>query len=135
MAKVQKSDQEWREQLTEEEYRVLRGKGTEIPFSGEYVMPKGSGEYTCKACGAHLFSASKQHESVMPGLVGWPSFEAAASDGAVELKEDTFAGMVRTEVVCAHCGSHLGHLFDDPSTPTGKHYCINSVCLQHVEGK
>lgn len=133
MAKLRKSDDEWRDSLTEEQFRVLRRKGTEMPFSGKFVMPRESGEYNCAACGAHLFDASDQHESTMPGLVGWPSFEAAAQDGAVALKEDTSMGMVRTEVVCARCGSHLGHLFDDPTTPTGKHYCINSVCLTHKE--
>lgn len=129
MAKVQKSDAQWREQLTEEQYRVLRKKGTELPFSGEYVAPRENGEYYCVACGTHLFSAKAQHESTTPGLIGWPSFEAAASNEAVELKQDTSGGMMRTEVVCANCGSHLGHLFDDPSSPSGKHYCINSVCL------
>lgn len=128
---MKKTDKQWRQQLTEEEYRVLRSKGTEAPFSGEFVMPKSDGEYYCKACGAHLFSAQAQHESTLPGLRGWPSFDKAVANSAVELKKDTSAGMVRTEVLCSTCGSHLGHLFDDETTPTGKHYCINSVCLTH----
>ena len=133
MTRVHKTDQEWRDQLSDEQYRVLRKKRTELPFSGEFVQPRESGEYMCAACGAHLFRAKQQHFSEMPGLVGWPSFEAAAEDGAVELKPATSSGVVRTEVICANCGSHLGHLFDDPTTPTGKHYCINSVCLTHKE--
>lgn len=131
MAKVQKTDKEWREQLTAEQYQVLRQKGTELPFSGEYVMPKESGEYSCAACGAHLFSAKTQHESTAPGLIGWPSFAEAAEEGAVELRSDTSGGMVRSEVVCSSCGSHLGHLFDDNSSPSGKHYCINSISLAY----
>lgn len=131
MATVQKSDKEWREQLSEDEYKVLRGKGTEAPFSGEFVMPKQDGEYVCKGCGARLFTAASQHESKLPGLQGWPSFDSTVAGGAVDLKEDTSHGMVRTEVLCGSCGSHLGHLFGDVTTPTGKHYCINSICLSY----
>lgn len=126
---VQKSDQEWRNQLTDEQYRVLRQKGTELPFSGDHVKPRKDGEYYCVACGAHLFSTKHQHESTTPGLVGWPSFEEAASSQAVQLRPDTSHGMARTEVICTQCGGHLGHLFEDDSSPSGKHYCINSVCL------
>lgn len=130
MAKITKTDAQWRDQLSEEEYRVLRGKGTEIPFSGEHVLKTKDGMYTCTACGAELFSTDDQHESVTPGLVGWPSFSKAADNKAIELKPDNSGGMVRTEVVCANCGSHLGHLFDDANTPGDQHFCINSVCLK-----
>lgn len=129
MPKVHKTDQEWREQLTDEQYRVLRGKGTEVPFSGRFVVKTEDGMYNCAACGAVLFSTKDQYESTTPGLIGWPSFAEAADDGAIKLQEDTSMGMVRTEVVCATCNSHLGHLFDDASSPNGKHFCINSVSL------
>lgn len=129
MTKVHKTDREWREQLSEEQYRVLRSKGTEIPFSGQYVFKTGDGMYSCAACGAQLFSSDDQYESTTPGLIGWPSFSEAADNKAVELHEDNSMGMRRTEVVCATCGSHLGHLFDDASSPNGKHFCINSVSL------
>jgi len=126
---IKKTDDQWRELLSEEQYRVLRQKGTEVPFSGEFVTPRKDGDYYCVACGAHLFSAKDQYESRTPGLIGWPGFEEAVSDDAVVLKPDTTHGMVRTEVTCANCGGHLGHLFDDASSPNGKHYCVNSVCL------
>lgn len=128
MPKIQKSDDEWREQLSEEQYRVLRKKGTEVPYSGEFVFSKEKGMYNCAACGAKLFKSDNKHDSVTPGLQGWPSFSSAI-DGAIELKPDNNLGMKRTEVVCSKCGSHLGHLFDDENTPGGKHFCINSVCL------
>jgi peptide-methionine (R)-S-oxide reductase len=128
---MKKTDKQWREQLTEEEYRVLRSKGTEVPFSGEFVMPRSDGSYYCKGCGARLFNADTQHESTLPGLRGWPSFDKAVTENVIELREDTSGGMVRTEAICSNCKSHLGHLFDDPTTPTGKHYCINSVCLSY----
>lgn len=130
MPKVTKTDAQWKDQLSEEEYRILRAKGTETPFSGEFVFKTKDGMYTCAACGAELFSSDDQHESKTPGLVGWPSFSKANDSKAIELKTDTAGGMVRTEVVCANCGSHLGHLFDDENTPGGKHFCINSVCLR-----
>lgn len=118
--------------LTGEEYRVLRQKGTEMPFSGEYVDEKAAGTYLCKGCGAPLFSSDTKFDSG----TGWPSFDQALP-GAVAYHDDSSAGVVRTEVVCAKCGGHLGHVFDDgPSDPsigsgqaTGKRYCINSVCL------
>ena len=129
MSKIKKTDQQWREQLTEEQYRVLRGKGTEVPFSGRYVFKSEDGMYSCAACGQQLFSSDEQYESTTPGLIGWPSFAEAIDTSAIELREDNSLGMARTEVVCANCGSHLGHLFDDESSPNGKHYCINSISL------
>lgn len=115
----------FKKKLTDDEYRVLREKGTEAPFTGEYVHSKESGTYRCKACGALLFSSDTKFDSG----TGWPSFDQALP-GAVALHDDNEHGMVRTEVVCANCGSHLGHVFDDgPQETTGKRYCINSVCL------
>jgi peptide-methionine (R)-S-oxide reductase len=125
---VQKTEDEWREELSEEEYRGLRQKGTEVPHSGEYVYSKEEGEYVCKGCGAKLFKSDAKYDSTTPGLIGWPSFSDAI-EGAVEYKNDDSIGMSRTEVVCAKCHSHLGHIFDDSSSPNGKHYCVNSVCL------
>ena len=120
---------DWKKQLSAEQYRVLRQKGTEVPGSGKYILPASDGVYHCVACGNLLFTASDQYESTTPGLIGWPSFSEAASKGAVELRDDDSMGMHRTEVVCAKCGGHLGHLFDDESSPNGQHYCINSICL------
>lgn len=108
---------------------MLREKGTEAPFSGALLNEKGTGDYRCAACGALLFKSDSKYESDIPGLAGWPSFADVASSDAVELAPDNSHGMQRTEVVCKNCGSHLGHLFDDDSSPSGKHYCINSVCL------
>jgi len=126
---VAKSDQDWQKQLTPEQYHVLRKKGTEPPFSGKYVENNEKGMYTCVACGAELFKTDTQYESTIPGLIGWPSFGDVAKQGTVELREDNSFGMKRTEVICKNCGGHLGHLFDDDTSPTGKHYCINSVAL------
>ena len=126
--KVHKSDEEWREQLTEEQYRVLRQKGTEVPYSGEFVYSKDEGVYKCAACGTPIFKSEHKYDSTTPGLLGWPSFSEAIP-GSTEEKDDVTMGMRRTEVVCATCGSHLGHVFDDPSAPGGTHYCVNSVCL------
>lgn len=125
---MQKSDKEWREQLTDEQYRVLRQKGTEMPFSGTLTFSKDDGSYHCVACNNRLFASDAKYQSTIPTLIGWPSF-AEPLDGAVEYREDTRHGMVRTEVVCAQCGGHLGHVFDDDSSPSGRHYCLNSVCL------
>jgi len=118
-------EKEIKDKLTEEEYRVLREKGTEPAFSGEYVDAKEKGMYKCKVCGNPLFSSDTKFESG----TGWPSFDNAIP-GSVEFKSDDSHGMERTEVVCAKCGSHLGHVFNDgPQETTGKRYCINSVCL------
>ena len=123
-----KTEEEWKKELTPEEYKVLREKGTEAPFSGEYYKETATGTYMCKACGNPIFSSNAKYHSDMPGLAGWPSFDEAIP-GSIEFVEDTSMGMHRTEVVCARCKSHLGHIFDDTEAKTGKHYCINSVCL------
>jgi peptide-methionine (R)-S-oxide reductase len=131
------NEEEIKKKLTPEEYHVLREKGTEAPFSGKYLNESRDGMYTCKVCGAELFHSKQKADSThsVESLSGWPSFEDALS-GAVKLTPDDSYGMHRTEVVCANCGSHLGHLFDDDATKTGKHYCINSVCLElKPEGK
>ncbi|MGB8652576.1 MAG: peptide-methionine (R)-S-oxide reductase MsrB [Mycobacteriales bacterium] len=124
---VSKSEQEWREQLTADEYAVLRQGGTERPWSGEYNDSTTQGVYSCRACGAELFRSEAKFDS----HCGWPSFYEPTSKDNVELLEDRSHGMVRVEVRCASCGSHLGHVFDDaPQTPTGDRYCMNSVSLQ-----
>lgn len=121
---VPQREDEIKEMLTPEEYAVLREKGTEAPFSGEYVHEKADGTYECKVCGNPLFDSSAKFDSG----TGWPSFDSALPN-AVETHVDNSHGMVRTEITCARCGSHLGHVFDDGPTATGKRYCINSVCL------
>jgi peptide-methionine (R)-S-oxide reductase len=123
--KVTKSEQEWLEQLGPERYEVLRRQGTERPFTGALLQNKDDGTYACAACGNQLFDSATKYESGS----GWPSFYDARPD-AVELLEDTGHGMVRTEVRCARCGSHLGHLFDDGPNPTGQRYCMNSLALE-----
>lgn len=118
-----------RKKLTPEQYHVLRERGTEAPGSGELLYNQAEGEYSCPVCGALLFRSDAKYESTLPGLIGWPSFSAAASNDALQLLPDDSLGMHRTEVLCAVCQSHLGHLFEDPSSPNGQHYCINSAAL------
>ena len=119
-------DQQWKDKLTPEEYRVCREKGTEAPFSGEYYHNHQSGNYLCKCCGEVLFDSADKYDSGS----GWPSFDRPASEQVIHYEEDGSLGMRRVEVSCDHCGSHLGHVFDDgPSDSTGKRFCVNSLSL------
>lgn len=127
---MQLSDDEWKRRLTPEQYHVLREKGTEAPGTGTLLPENRDGDYVCAACGAVLFKSGTKFESSMPGLVGWPAFSEVVKNDAVKLVPDDSLGMHRTEIVCSNCSSHLGHLFEgDPDSPTGRHYCVNSVCL------
>lgn len=126
--KIQKSDAEWRRELTPEQYHVLREKGTERAFTGEYAHAGEPGRYVCAGCGNVVFRSDEKFESGS----GWPSFWAPAENAAVDTEADRSYGMVRTEVKCADCGGHLGHVFDDGPKPTGLRYCINSAALKHT---
>ncbi len=129
--KVNKSEDEWRNELTDFEYHVLREAGTEPAWTGELLDEKRTGTFSCKACGQVLFTSETKFDS----HCGWPSFYEPKAGDAVELIEDRSHGMVRTEVRCANCGGHLGHVFEDaPQTPTGDRYCINSVSITFNEG-
>ena len=123
---IPKTKEEWKKHLTPQQYRVLREKGTEPPFSGKLLYNKEKGVYVCAGCGHPLFSSEAKFDSGS----GWPSFFDSISEDAVEYHEDTSLGMHRIEVVCKRCGSHLGHVFDDDPPPTRKRFCMNSISLQ-----
>lgn len=132
MDPMQKTEDDWKKELSEDEYKVLRGQGTEAPFSGKYLNHNEQGVYKCRACGATLFSSDTKLDSSKSdmGLRGWPSFSDPAVAENIGTRPDDSLGMHRTEVFCKHCGGHLGHLFEEKiEGKAQKHYCVNSVCL------
>lgn len=128
---IEKTEEEWKKELTPEQYHVLREKGTERPFTGKFNLHKEKGVYVCGACGAELFTSDMKFDSGC----GWPSFDREIGEGKILKKRDTSHGMIRTEILCGRCGSHLGHLFDDGPTETGLRYCVNSLSLDFDKGK
>ena len=126
MEKIEKTEQQWREELAPDQYAVLRGQATEPPFTGRYVDTKEPGVYACAGCGAELFRSDAKYDSGS----GWPSFVEPAALDSVVTESDTSYGMIRTEVMCASCGGHLRHVFPDGPGPTGQRYCINSCSLE-----
>lgn len=122
---IQRSEDEWRQQLSPEQYRILREKGTEPPHTGKFNLHFDNGEYHCAACGSKLFEADQKFQS----NCGWPSFDDAI-EGSIEYVQDKSFGMIRTEILCANCGGHLGHVFDDGPTETGQRYCVNSASIE-----
>ncbi|MFM2357938.1 MAG: hypothetical protein RJA61_675 [Candidatus Parcubacteria bacterium] len=129
MKEIPRTEEGWKKTLTSEEYKVMREKETEAPFTGKYVDTKTSGTYVCKACGNELFSSDTKFDSG----TGWPSFDSVISNKNIKTVKDTAHGMDRVEVLCANCDAHLGHVFPDGPTKTGERYCINSVCLELKE--
>ncbi len=121
---VEKTEEEWRKELSDEQYRVLRKKGTEAPHTGKYNLHFDNGEYQCAACKVKLFESNNKFES----NCGWPSFDDAI-EGSIEYVQDKTFGMIRTEILCANCGSHLGHVFDDGPSTTGQRFCVNSASI------
>ena len=121
---INKTEEEWRKELSPEQYHILREAGTERPHTGKYNMHFEDGEYHCAACNTKLFDSDSKFESGC----GWPSFDNAI-DGAIEYKQDKALGMIRTEILCANCGGHIGHVFDDGPTETGQRYCVNSASI------
>ena len=127
--KVVKTEDEWKKSLSPEQYYILREKGTESPFTGKFNMHKEKGVYTCAACGNELFSSEMKFDS----HCGWPSFDEEIAGGKIKTKSDTSFGMTRIEIMCAKCDGHLGHIFDDGPTESGKRYCVNSVSLDFIK--
>ena len=123
---VIKTEEEWKKQLSPEQYFVLREKGTERPYTGQFYMTKDKGVYKCAACGNELFTSDMKFDS----HCGWPSFDREIAGGKIKTVTDSSHGMVRTEIMCGKCGGHLGHIFDDGPTETGKRYCVNSLSLE-----
>jgi peptide-methionine (R)-S-oxide reductase len=127
---INKTDEEWKKTLTPEQYHVLREKGTDRPFTGKYYLHKEKGMYVCVGCGEELFSSDMKFDSDC----GWPSFDKEIEGGKIKKIKDSSFGMIRTEIVCAKCGSHIGHLFDDGPTLTGMRYCVNSTSIDFKKG-